>query len=169
MNARTTVTKWCTYALVVMSVLFAVVGFMSNDRGAAQIASLTAVLAIFSWLLSECLETYLMHRDKSNWRQYPTIALGLFLLAVEVHLVHFGVEWLFPELDGPSFLWMPVDYLISAGFSTMTVFAKATFGFQYEPEEPETLEVQDSDLADALESIGGTTLAEIDLDRTLAA
>lgn len=168
MENRKNVTKWCTYALVVMSVVFAVVGFITGDRSFGQIVALTAVLAIFSWLLSECLETYIEHRNAKNWRQHAATALGMFLLAVEIHLVHFGVEWLFPELDGPKLIGIPIDYLISAGFSCMTVFAKATFGYSYPPEEP--MQIEDSELADALEAVGGSKIIDsFEIDRTIAA
>lgn len=162
MEARKRITVWCTYALVVMSVVFAVIGFMTGNKGIFQVAALTAVLTIFSWLLSEVLETYLEHRRQSNWRAKPTIALGLFLLGVEIHLVHFGVGWLFPELTET---W---HYLISVGFSTMTVFAKATFGYTYPPEEP--VKAEDSELADILENVGGTTIIDdFEVERTMAA
>lgn len=169
MEARKRITIWCTYALVVMSVAFAVIGFTTGDKNVFQIAFLIAILTIFSWFLSEMLETFLEHKRQDNWRQYTTLGLGLFLLGIEIHLVHFGVEWLFPELDGPKFIGIPIDYLISAGFSTMTVFAKATFGYQYPPEEP--VKAEDSELADILEGVGGTTIIddfEI-VDRTMAA
>jgi hypothetical protein len=65
-------------------------------------------------------------------------------------------------------MWIPIDYLISAGFSAMTVFAKATFGYEYPPEEP--MKVEDSELADVLESVGGSKLIDdLVVERTMAA
>lgn len=159
MNARKRWTVKSTYALVAMSVLYAVIGFTTADKNMAQVLALTATLGIFSWLLSEALETYLEHRTQGNWRRFPTILLGLFLLLVEIHLVHFGAGWLFNELP------TAILYLVSAGFSVMTVFAKATFGYTYPPDEP--TKVEDSVLADRLEAVGGTTIID-DLDVLVA-
>ena len=139
-------TKFSTIALVVMSVIYAVVGFTTADKSIWQILALTATLGIFSWLLSETLETYLKHRAQNNWRQHSAMLLGSFLLATEIHLVHFGMGWMFDELS--EFLL----YLMSAGFSAMTLLAKATFAYEYpepiqeepaiQPEEP----MEDTDL-----------------------
>jgi len=153
MDARKKMTIRSTYALVIMSVVYAVVGFTTHDhKTVAQMLALTATLGIFSWLLSEALETYLEHRRHKNWRRHPTAGLALFALAVEIHLVHFGVAWLFPELGSIA------HYLISAGFSTMTVFAKASFGHIY---PTETVELEDSTLADTLEDIGGSSNPDV--------
>lgn len=154
MEARKQVTVWCTYGLVIMSVIFAIVGFATGNKGFGQIAALTMALLLFTWFLSETLETYLEHRRQNNWRQWTTGGLGLFMLFVEIHLVHFGIAWLFPELGETT------HYLISAGFSAMTVCAKASFGYTY-PDKPEpVIKKDDSELADILESVGGTTLID---------
>lgn len=163
MTARKWITEKSTYALVIMSVVYAVIGFAQSEKTIGQVIALSATLLIFSWLLSEALETYLEHKRNNNWRQTPTLVLGLFLLAVEIHLVHFGAGWLFSEF-GTIML-----YLVSAGFSTMTVFAKATFGYVH----PEiTTEVEPSVLADRLEGLaGGVVIDATDdiVDRTLVA
>lgn len=126
-------TKFSTVALVVMSVVYAVVGFTTTDKDLGQILALTVTLGIFSWLLSETLETYLKHRAQNNWRQHTAMLLGSFLLATEIHLVHFGMGWMFNEL-GETLL-----YLMSAGFSAMTLLAKATFAYEY-PDAPEVVQ-----------------------------
>lgn len=125
-------TKFSTVALVVMSVVYAVVGFTTADKSIGQILALTVTLGIFSWLLSETLETYLKHRAQDNWRQHTAMLLGSFLLATEIHLVHFGMGWMFNEL-GEVLL-----YLMSAGFSSMTLLAKATFAYEYPEKTQET-------------------------------
>lgn len=149
MNARKWITDKATYGLVIMSVVFAVVGFTTAEKSLGQVIALTASLALFSWLLSEALETYLEHRKHNSWRQHPALGLGAFALAVEIHLVHFGMSWMFPELSTTA------HYLISAGFSSMTVFSKAAFGYVY-PEE--TVELQGSTLADVIETTVGKSI-----------
>lgn len=129
-------TKFSTVALVVMSVIYAVVGFTTADKSVWQILALTATLGIFSWLLSETLETYLQHRAQNNWRQHTAMLLGSFLLATEIHLVHFGMGWMFSEL-GDVLL-----YMMSAGFSAMTLLAKATFAYEYPEETQEEPAIQ---------------------------
>ncbi len=139
-------TIWSTYSLVALVVLYAVIGFAGAEKSIGQIAALTVTLGIFSWLLSESLEMYLEHRRQNNWRKHSALVLGIFLLAIEIHLVHFGMGWLLPELS------VPLLYIASAGFSGMTVFAKATFGYSYP--DVETV-MEPSVLADTVESVSG--------------
>jgi K+ transporter len=135
MTNRKRVTVALTWALVAMSVAFAVAGFANQDgmtwgRGLA----LTVTLGIFSWMLSEALETFLEHSRAGNWRAWTTAVQGLVLFAVEVHLVHYGLGWLFGEVGALAL------YAASAGFSFLAVVSKANFGHTY-TEAPEAAEV----------------------------
>lgn len=128
MTARKRVTIAQTWALVAMTVAFALAGFLQQAYGGWRIAALVAVLSIFSWLLSETLETFLEHRRRKNWRAWVTGAAGVFLYCTEVHLVHYGLAWLFGDLGNVTL------YAMSAGFALLNVAAKAIYGFTYDTE-----------------------------------
>jgi len=148
MTARKSVTIALTWALVAMSVAFALAGFLAQGYGGWRVAALVATLGIFSWLLSESLETFLEHRRQGNWRAWVTLCAGVFLYCVEVHLVHYGLAWLFGDLGNIAL------YAMSAGFALLTVAAKAIYGHSY----PEPVAEADSalgDVANRLEAITG--------------
>jgi len=129
MTARKQFTVGLTWAVVALIVGFALMGFIDQGYDAPRVTALFVTLAIFSWFLSESLETYLEHRTAKNWRQWTTATMGVVLFAVEVHLVHYGLAWLFGDVG-----LLPL-YLASAGFSFLTVTAKANYGKTYTAEE----------------------------------
>ncbi len=148
MTARKSVTIALTWALVAMSVAFALAGFLAQGHGGWRVAALVATLGIFSWLLSESLETFLEHRRHGNWRAWVTVCAGVFLYAVEVHLVHYGLAWLFGDLGNVAL------YAMSAGFALLTAAAKAIYGHSYPEPLPEA-ESALGDVANRLEAITG--------------
>lgn len=148
MTARKRVTVALTWALVAMSVAFALAGFLAQGYGGWRVAALVATLGIFSWLLSESLETFLEHRRQGNWRAWVTALAGVFLYAVEVHLVHYGLAWLFGDVGNVAL------YAMSAGFALLTAAAKAIYGHSYPAPEPEPASMLGS-VADTLETVAG--------------
>jgi hypothetical protein len=148
MTARKRVTVALTWALVAMSVAFATAGFADQGYEGARVAALVATLGIFSWLLSESLESFLEHRRHGNWRAWVTLCAGVFLYAVEVHLVHYGLAWLFGDVGDLAL------YAMSAGFALLTVAAKAIYGHSYPAPEAEPESMLGS-VADTLEGVAG--------------
>jgi len=134
MTARKQFTVALTWATVALSVGFALMGFIDQAYTAARVAAMFVTLAIFSWFLSETVETYLEHRTAKNWRQWTTLTMGLVLFVVEVHLVHYGLAWLFGNVG------LVALYAASAGFSFLTVTAKANYGKTYTEAETATPE-----------------------------
>ena len=153
-KTRERITVWCTQALVIASVLLSVVGFITHGKGLAQASVLTFVLILFAWLLTESIEKFISLKNQKNWwRAGVMVPLMVLLLGVEVHLVHFGIGWLFPEFSESA------HYVIGAGFSLFMLYAKATYGFTPEPELESTStvddEIPDYNLVAALEAASG--------------
>lgn len=145
---RERITVWCTQALVIASVLLSVIGFTAEGKGLGQGAVLTFILILFAWLLTESVEKFIFLKNQQNmWRAGVMVPLMVLLLGVEVHLVHFGIGWLFPEF--PEIL----HYAVGGGFSLFMLFAKATYGFTPKPELESTSAT--GELATTLEVAAG--------------
>lgn len=84
-----------------------------------RITLLIALLATFTWLLSESLELVFRRIETNKPKAIATGLFATFLACVEIWVHHHGAIWLFG--DETSLLW---KYRVATGFVFATITSK---------------------------------------------